>query len=130
MLSTNRPGFVLYEELERRHLCLVSYFLALALADGVLLSCNTFADVSKRRNAPRSLSYCFKIKEEARSLPIIRGLSSNRTIAKDRILSYGCLNNLIRGVGQRAGYEERLTAYCFRRGFGNVLNCKRKIYCV
>ncbi|KAF2865404.1 hypothetical protein BDV95DRAFT_259090 [Massariosphaeria phaeospora] len=54
--------------------------------------------------------------------PVFRSMNPNGSISPSKILSYDCLNNLVKSVGQRAGYKERLSAYCFRRGYGNQID--------
>ncbi|KAK1912689.1 hypothetical protein P3342_004625 [Pyrenophora teres f. teres] len=39
----------------------------------------------------------------------------------NEILTYNCFNNMLKGIGQRAGYEDRLSAYWFRRAYAKAV---------
>jgi hypothetical protein len=105
-------------------MCPVIDFLSHALADGVFLDCDSFDDIIKRRPVSGSQKYRFRIKQDMYKKPLLCALQNDGTISPDKILSYSCLHNLIRGIGERAGYAQRLRPYCFRRGYGNAINSK------
>ncbi|PZD37947.1 DUF3435 domain containing protein [Pyrenophora tritici-repentis] len=115
------PTMLLYEEATMRSMCPVTYFIALALADGVFDSCKTFEDIEAKELPLGSSLYKYRYKPEAKQRPILRSISPNGTVSKNDILTYNCFNNMIKGIGQRAGYEERLSAYCFRRAFAKAV---------
>ena len=54
----------------------------------------------------------------------MRNVRADGTISEDKIWSYDCFNLALRGVGQRAGYKENLSAYCFRRAFAHAVQSK------
>ncbi|CAN9286059.1 unnamed protein product [Alternaria alternata] len=110
------PVMLLYEE-PTRALCPVTHFLALALADGVFADCQSFQDVAAQELPPGSKLYKYRYKPEAKRRPILRGICNNGVVSENDILTYNCFNNMIKGLGQRAGYEDRLSAYCFRRAY-------------
>lgn len=64
----------------------------------------------------------FPIKDSMREVPILRRIGADGNISPDRIITYGCFNDMIKSLGQRAGYKDKLTPYCFRRGFGSKVN--------
>jgi hypothetical protein len=122
LLIIYRPVMLLYEERSSRQTCPVTYFLALALADGVLEKCNTIHDIHAKRYAPGSSIYRYSYKPEAKERPILRSVGSDGAVCSDRILTYNCLNGALKGLGQRAEYEENLSAYCFRRAFAKAID--------
>jgi hypothetical protein len=122
LLRIYRPVMLLYEERSSRQTCLVTYFLALALADGVLEKCNTIGNIHAKRYAPGSLIYHYRYKPEAKEKPILRSVGSDRAVCSDRILTYNCLNGALKELGQRAGKEENLCAYCFCRAFAKAID--------
>ncbi|KAJ5035249.1 hypothetical protein J3E74DRAFT_232059 [Bipolaris maydis] len=113
---------LLTEEPEDRALCPVTYFLALALADGVFEGCKTLSDLQSMKPSPGS-SYCeFPYHADVGNLPILRCCQPDGSISPTRILTYYGFHWMIRSLGQRAGYKDKLTAYCFRRGYGNAID--------
>ncbi|KAI1673666.1 DUF3435 containing protein [Pyrenophora tritici-repentis] len=86
-----------------RSMCPVTYFIALALADGVFDSCKTFEDIEAKELPLGSSLYKYRYKPEAKQRPILRSISPNGTVSKNDILTYNCFNNMIKGIGQRAG---------------------------
>lgn len=53
----------------------------------------------------------------------MRSTCPDGAISENRILSYDAFNNALKGLGQRAGYEENVSAYCFRRAFArNIMS--------
>ncbi|KAH7551112.1 hypothetical protein BM1_09986 [Bipolaris maydis] len=114
MLLTEEPG--------DRALCPVTYFLALALADGVFEGCKTLSDLQSRKPSPGS-SYCeFPYHADLGNLPVLRCCQPDGSISPTRILTYYGFHWMIRSLGQRAGYKDKLTSYCFRRGYGNAID--------
>ncbi|EOA89662.1 uncharacterized protein SETTUDRAFT_104713 [Exserohilum turcica Et28A] len=114
MLLTEEPG--------DRALCPVTYFLALALADGVFEGCKTLSDLRSKK-PPLGSSYCeFPYHADVGSTPILRSCRPDGSISPTRILTYDGFHVMIRNLGQRAGYKDKLTSYCFRRGYGNAID--------
>ena len=115
---------LLYEETAMRSMCPVTHFIALALADGVFEDCNTFQDIENMKLQPGS-SFCkYRYKSDAKERPILRSISNTGLVSETDILSYNCFNNMLKGIGQRAGYEDRLSAYCFRRAYAKAVESK------
>lgn len=54
----------------------------------------------------------------------MRNVRADRTISEEKIWSYDCFNLVLRGVGQRAGYKENLSTYCFRRAFAHAVQSR------
>ncbi|CAE7020873.1 DUF3435 domain containing protein [Pyrenophora teres f. teres] len=115
------PIMLLYEEAGMRSMCLVTYFLALALADGVFDGCESFKDIEVKELPLGSLLYTYRYKSEAKQRPILRSINPNGTVSDNEILTYNCFNNMLKGIGQRAGYEDRLSAYWFRRAYAKAV---------
>lgn len=82
-------------------------------------------DVLVRRPCDGNESLEFKFKPEVLDVPVLRAVGNDHTISPTKILSYNCLYNAVIGLGQRAGYKQTLTPYCFRRGFGHSVNSKQ-----
>ena len=96
----------------------------MALADNVLVDGNTFSDLASRKVPPGALTYRFKYKPEALERPIMRSTDPNGSLSESRVLTYDTFNCALKGLGQRAGYEENLSAYCFRRAFARSIFSK------
>jgi hypothetical protein len=112
----------MYEECKDRSLCVVTTFLALALADGVFEGVKSFTDIENRQPVPGSNRVRYHIKDSMKSFPIMRTISSSGQVSASRMLTYNCSYTRLRGLGQRASYEETLTEYCFRRSFARQLD--------
>ncbi|PVH92377.1 hypothetical protein DM02DRAFT_700065, partial [Periconia macrospinosa] len=120
--SSHKPTIIIYAEPEEnRHKCPVIAFLGHALADGVFLHCETFDEINRRRPAAGQTSYVFRMRSDMLDVPVLRSLLRDGTISPTKILTYNCLRNMIAGLGQRAGYTEKLIVYNFRRGYGNAI---------
>jgi hypothetical protein len=115
---------MLCEEPTIRSMCPVAYFLAMSLADEVFSEGSTFEDLRAQPIPLGTDSYCFKYRPGMKEKPIMRSTCPNGAISEDRILSYDPFNNLLKGLGQRAGYEESMTAYCFRRAYARSICSK------
>lgn len=95
-------------------------FVALAIADGAI----SLADVLDRRIAPGSNSKLIEINKGSGEVPVMRANNDDCAISEDQILKYNPLEHQLTQLGQRAGYKQRLTPYCFRRGVGAALDSK------
>jgi hypothetical protein len=115
------PVSFLTEEPNIRSACPVTYFIALALADGVFSEGDTFEDLTARKIQLGALSYSFRFKPEALERPILRSTCPDGSLSDTRVLTYDTFNQALKGLGQRAGYEENLSAYCFRRAFARTI---------
>ncbi|KAF1360100.1 hypothetical protein EJ07DRAFT_118025 [Lizonia empirigonia] len=115
------PIMLLYEEATMRSMCPVTHFMALALADEVFEDCKSFQDIEAKELPPGSSLYKYRYKPEAKSKPILRSIRNNGSVSENDILTYNCFNNMLKGLGQRAGYEDRLSAYCFRRAYAKAV---------
>jgi hypothetical protein len=117
----SRPRLVLYEEQDDRALCPVTWFLAQALADRVFEDVESIDDMESREIPPGASRYTFRYRSGKDTQPIMRGVRPDGTISDNNIWNYNCFSNQIKSLGQRAGYEDRLSAYCFRRGYANAI---------
>ena len=110
-----------------RSLCPVSYFLALAFADGVFAEISEPSQLSNLR-VPRNLNALFlSYKPDKMNLPVLRcqrghGVSGNAP--DERIYTVKGLTNLLKPLGERAGYPEVLYTYGFQRGQAQKLDGK------
>jgi hypothetical protein len=91
--------------------------MTMALADGVFADCQSYQDPAAKELPPGSQMYTYRYKPEAKRKPILRSICNNGIVSENDILTYNCFNNMIKVVGQRAGYRDRLSIYCFRRGY-------------
>jgi hypothetical protein len=57
---------LLYEEATMRSMCPVTYFMALALADGVFEECTSFQDIEAKKLPLGSSLYKYRYKSEAK----------------------------------------------------------------
>lgn len=101
-------------------LCPLTIFFALAVADGAL----DMAQLQDRSIDAGANSKPIKIKEEMLEVPILRATKDQIIISDEAILKYNSLEYMLVKLGERAGYEEPLSAYTFRRGVGNALDSK------
>lgn len=110
-----------YEEPAQRDVCPVTYFLALAILDGAVDESDILS------NKPVTLgkkSDIIRMNDGFTDVPILRAIENQSRILQDRILKYSSLNHFLSQLGKRAGYEDNLTSYCFRRGASNKFNGK------
>lgn len=116
---------MLYEELdpERYFVCPYRWFMSLALPDEVFVEYNDPAEFDKRWIRTGTNSRQYHIKEDKMELPILRKLEGNK-ISETEIMSATSIGKYLRQLGERCGYEEPLTYYTFRRGFGNGVEGK------
>ncbi|KAF9638820.1 hypothetical protein BFW01_g9717 [Lasiodiplodia theobromae] len=105
-----------YEEPTQRDVCPVTNFLAFAIADGAIDQTDV---LNEKRIAPGMKSERIHVKEAVAEVPILRAIENQCKISSTRILKYSSLNHFLGQLGKRAGYEDNLTSYCFRRGAGN-----------
>jgi hypothetical protein len=117
----HRPRIVLYEERNDRALCPVTWFLAQALADRAFEDAESIDEMESKEIPPGATRYTFRYRSGKETLPIMRGVCPNGTISDKNIWNYNCFSNQIKSLGQRVGYEDRLSAYCFRRGYANAI---------
>jgi hypothetical protein len=104
-------------------MCPVSLFLSIALADGVFSDAGTFEDIKAHEKSPGTIFHTSKFKSGMRSKPAMRSTCPDGAIYENGILSYDAFNNALKGLSQRAGYEENVSAYCFRRAFArNIMS--------
>ncbi|KAH6864996.1 hypothetical protein BKA58DRAFT_438891 [Alternaria rosae] len=115
------PVMLLYEEATMLSMFLVTHFMALALADGVFEECTSFQDIEAKELPLGSSLYKYRYKLEAKQRPILRSILSDGSVSENGILTYECFNNMLKGIGQQARYEDRLSAYCFRRAYAKAV---------
>jgi hypothetical protein len=114
------PKFVYYEESDLA-LCPVTWFLSHALTDGVFKDVTSYAEMKEKKIPPGSTQYVFQYKTSLSDLPIMRGVTPSGAISETKIWTYNCFSKQIKGLGQRAGYRDTLSSYCFRRGYANAI---------
>jgi site-specific recombinase XerD len=51
----------------------------------------------------------------------MRGMRADKSMSETCIWTYDCFNAALKGAGQRAGYQDNLSAYCFRRAFAHAV---------
>jgi hypothetical protein len=102
----------------------VLHYLAFALADDVFVHQKSPADFANRYLRPSANSRLFSIYPEKQTLPVIRKLEGRR-ISAHRILAGSSMNPYLTALGERAGYQDRITGYVFRRGFANGIEGMR-----
>lgn len=127
-LTPVSPVKVLPEEPTIRSACPVTCFIAMALADNVLVLGNTFKDLASQKVPAGALTYRFRYKPEPLERPIMRSTHPNGSLSENRVLTYDTSNCALKGLGQRSGYEENLSAYCFRRAFARSIFRRKSSY--
>ena len=120
-LMLNSPVMTLYEEPHMRHMCPVTWFLSLAFADGVFQDMESSNDLEAVKPILGNMLYRAKYRAEFLERPVMRGMRADKSLSETRIWTYDCFNSALKGVGQRAGYQENLSAYCFRRAFAHAV---------
>jgi hypothetical protein len=98
---------VLIDEPTKRHMCPVTLFLSMAIADGVIDDIDQTSDIASLcRGHPQSGWLLLRYKQDASRLPVLR-----RTGNKSRVISSCCtkpsvLNAMMQAQLNRAGHEE------------------------
>jgi hypothetical protein len=124
------PIMILYEEPDENHLCLVIYFLALALPDGASKYYSSIADLEGVRSIHDQKVVTFLIDPEMTEKPLLIVMEKDGTLSPSRVLSYACMNNMLKGTGEWAGHGQMLSEYCLRRGLGVVIDSNLKWFCI
>lgn len=112
---------MMFESNTHRSHCLVTYFLALALADEALVGVCQASDLSKITIEPERICKTISIRKDKAHKPVFRAILNGK-VSEDRILTAQMFTATLRSLGQRAGYKDDLTSYCFRRAVGNKLD--------
>lgn len=101
----------------------MTHFCALALADDAFLAVKKPSDIEriKRTRLEDGSPVSVRFRDAVLDIPIMRSLTPLGGIAETDIFTANSLGAYLVGLGQRAGYKDNLTAYCFRRGFANEL---------
>ncbi|KAF1840091.1 uncharacterized protein K460DRAFT_371308 [Cucurbitaria berberidis CBS 394.84] len=115
------PIIILCERPRQRWMCPVTWFLSLAFADNAFSDLVSYDDLENAKPIVGSEFYTAKYKPGVRERPVMRNALQNGTISDTRIWTYDSLNSILKNVGQRAGYQEKLSAYCFRRAFARAV---------
>jgi hypothetical protein len=114
------PKFVYYEEPDLA-LCPVTWFLSHAFTDGAFEDVTSYTEMKEKEIPLGSTQYVFKYKTSLIDLPIMRGVTPSGAISETKIWTYTCFSKQLKGLGQRAGYRDTLSSYCFRRGYANAI---------
>jgi hypothetical protein len=93
----------------------------MALADGVFCNVATFEDIQTHTVPSNKDFRTVRYNINAKDRPILRAQCPDGSISEDRMLTYEALNNALKGLGQRAAYEDDLTGYCFRRAYARSI---------
>ncbi|KAF1363482.1 hypothetical protein EJ07DRAFT_152290 [Lizonia empirigonia] len=118
------PKAILPEIPSKRYMCPVTWFLSLAFADNVFEDIGSYHDLPSIQPIEGSVKFTARYRADALERPIMRGMYPNKSMSQNRIWTYDCFNTALKGVGQRAGYQENLSAYCFRRAFAQAVKGK------
>jgi hypothetical protein len=100
--------------------------LSLAPADDVSQDIRPHIDLQSVWPIKDSVKYTARYRADALERPAMRGMRANRSMSQNRIWTYDCFNTTLKGAGQRAGYQEDLSAHCFRCAFAHAV--KGKVY--
>jgi hypothetical protein len=107
--------------------CPITHLLALAVVDDAFEapSLTTPERIFKHKVWGPVLCTPLKWKQNKLKTPIFR---REECFADEpalvRPLSYSQFRHCLNRLGVAAGFKERLTSYCFRRGTANVVDCK------
>jgi hypothetical protein len=107
----------------------VSSLLALAIADGVLAGVEKPADLATLNYAEYSSKTEIAIKAGKEKIPVLRRCHAGGSgISPTAIMTADRLNEMCAELGERAGYKQKLGAYCMRRGFANKIDSKFQLF--
>lgn len=107
-------------------MCPISLLFALAVTDGAFDGIESPMDFGHIRIKPGQAVRRLRIRESMAKIPILRRLEVNRSISSDKILPAEKFSDLMKELGQRAGYTGEFLPYSVRRGFGNTIDRKSK----
>ncbi|KAF1937317.1 hypothetical protein EJ02DRAFT_437966 [Clathrospora elynae] len=124
-VESETQDIVLKEETEprKRFMCPVTFFLAMALADGVFVDQKIPADFVHRPIKKTANSREIHIRDDKKDLPVLRKLQGN-SISLDQIMSAHSMLDYLKSLCSRCGYKGTVTCYSFRRGFANAIDGK------
>ncbi|KAI9717973.1 MAG: hypothetical protein M1828_007009 [Chrysothrix sp. TS-e1954] len=125
-LHRKRPKVYTFMLDDNPTLCLVSHFMALALADSAFATNSIDSPETVFELKPRLGTNALSIpwKPEILDTPIFRRwtTSGDKKIEDSQRLTYNGVNDYFQKLGLQAGFEEPMTSYCLRRGAGNAFN--------
>ncbi|KAK6418936.1 hypothetical protein LTR95_017123 [Oleoguttula sp. CCFEE 5521] len=113
-------------EVPDRTKCPVSLLFALCFARGAFATISCPDDLNKiptpdQGCAPHNLL----LKPEMLKAPVFQALEREggyKSFSASKMWDAGSLSNLVKELGYRAGYEEPVLPYSFRRGFANAID--------
>ncbi|KAH9828465.1 Protein of unknown function (DUF3435) [Teratosphaeria destructans] len=105
-----------------RRMCPVAVILALGIADEVFKDIVCPEDLLRLRFQPGQEVIPIRIRPEKKNLPILRRIDRSDNVSVSEIMTADQLCKHLTRLGWRAGYEENLGTYSFRRAFGNQLD--------
>ena len=114
---------ILRNDMNSSCLCPLQQILALALADKALEDVDRVEDlVIKYRPPPGQPFKIIPVRSCMRDVPLLRRCDEKEGVDATRIWTYHHFHGLLKNLGDRAGYSDRLLPYNFRRGHGNTLD--------
>ena len=128
----DEPKFVeldFWEDRENPHLCPVVLFLALAFDDDAFELIHSPDQLSSASLAANVHEHELRFKDTLHNVPVFRSFNSpypqcHSDERQVRGWSVSAIDNGIYSLGERAGYESRITPSCARRGAVNILDSR------
>ncbi|KAL2364863.1 hypothetical protein RJZ56_002210 [Blastomyces dermatitidis] len=119
--------YIFHERDDNLALCPVSHFIALALADDAFEARGIVSveDILRVRVPAHRNSLHLKWKADMLDVPVFRRAihtAEGVRISPDKALPYDILNQYLQRLGRNAGFENKLTPYCIRRGTANAVD--------
>ncbi|KAG4430257.1 hypothetical protein IFR05_014253 [Cadophora sp. M221] len=112
-----KPTIFFFTEVDDPMFCPITHLVALALADNAFEapSLSTPRRVFEHKVWGPVLCTPLRWKQDKLKTPIFRR-------DEERALPYSQFQNCLNRLGLAAGFQEKLTSYCFRRGTANVVD--------
>ncbi|KAK6430070.1 hypothetical protein LTR95_013780, partial [Oleoguttula sp. CCFEE 5521] len=110
-------------EVSDRTKCPISLLFALGFARNVFATLTCPEDLEKIPTpAPGCAPHTLLLRPEMENAPVFQALErrgGHKKFSDNRMWDAGVLATMLKELGHRAGYEEPVTPYSFRRGFAN-----------
>jgi hypothetical protein len=114
-----------FTEVDDPIFCPITHLVSLALADGAFQASSLTTPERVFEHKVWGPVICTPLNWKAEKLktPIFRRADEGIT-SSETALPYSQFSDCLNRLGLAAGFLEKLTSYCFRRGTANVVDCK------
>ncbi|KAF4556065.1 Hypothetical protein D9617_1g079400 [Elsinoe fawcettii] len=123
-IQASNVYFLLKQNLKHPRLCPVYHFFGFALADGALDQIRDAAQLSRVNVPPGRAAMPLKVRPSHQDIPVLQARDVGQKFCRSKFMPSNALNTALTMLGDRAGYQQSLTAYAIRRGHANTIDAQ------